>query len=271
MIKKEDMKKILSIIMIFAVWTAAFADEFSRGQKAFEDGNYKTATEVFLKELEKSPESAALMFDLGTSYTLDGNLGLGRLFMERAYRLDPRNNAIKTNLAYISSRVDDANRASMTGKRGSVEPDPRGFIGEFNHKVSAEFTSNYWATFAVISFILFLGAVALYLFPQNVAARKVGFFGAILFLIFSGVFIGFSVMAANQARSQEYGVITAYKYALLEEPDSKAKPSSSELNQGSKVRILSEESDLDGNVAWYKVRLNSNYLGWIPASDLEVI
>lgn len=248
-----------------------FAVDYQEGKKAFESGDYQKAADIFAELLERDSNSAALLYDLGTAYTAQGNLGLGRLYLERARRIDPGNGDIRANLEYVNSRVDDANRASMTGKRGSVEPDARGFLGDLHYAVSADYTSNYWAAFAAIAFILCLGSIALYLFPSNVAARKVGFFSAILFLFFTGVFLSFSVMAANQAKSREYGVITAYKYELLEEPESKSKPACSPLTQGTKVRIVSEEADVEGNVAWYKVRLNSGYLGWIPASDLDVI
>ncbi len=265
------MKKIFSILITLIVSLPVFAVDYAEGKKAFSSGDYQKATDIFGELLKRDSNSAALLYDLGTAYAAQGNLGLGRLYLERAGRIDPGNGNIRANLEYVSSRVDDANRASMTGKRGSVEPDARGFLGDMHHTVASDYTSNYWAAFAVMAFILCLGSIALYLFPSNISARKVGFFGALLFLFFTGVFLTFSVMAANQANSREYGIITAYKYELLEEPESKSKPACSPLTQGTKVRIVSEESDVEGNVAWYKVRLNSGYLGWIPASDLEVI
>ncbi|MDE5880189.1 MAG: SH3 domain-containing protein, partial [Muribaculaceae bacterium] len=43
------------------------------------------------------------------------------------------------------------------------------------------------------------------------------------------------------------------------------------LTKGTEVRIVSEETDAEGNVTWYKVRLNSDYIGWVAADDLELL
>lgn len=265
------MKKLLIVMWLWLTVITAAAGNYETGAKAFETGNYPLAISEFEAMVNKGEGNAAVLYDLGTSYAAQGNFGAARLNLERAYRLDPGNSEIKGNLAYVTTKVDDANRTAMTGKRGSVEPDARGFIGDIHHAISAEFTSNYWAAFAVCAFILLLGSVALYLFPSNVAARKVGFFGGLIFLAFTIIFLIFSEMSARQSRNREYGIIMAYKYELLEEPDSKSRVASSPLTQGSKVRIISEEADIDGNVSWYKVRLNSGYIGWIAAKDIEVI
>lgn len=262
---------LIAFVAILGCFSAASADDYSIGAEAFRKGDYPKAIEIFQKITDNYEPSAALLYDLGTAYAAQGDFGNARLYLERAYKLDPGNKDIKSNLSYVTSKVDDANRSVMTGKRGSVEPDPRGFLGDTHQKIARDHTSDYWALFAVISFILFLGSVALYLFPSNIAARKVGFFAGLIFIIFSGIFIGFSISARNESLNHDYGIIVAYKFDLLSEPEVNSKPSSSTLTQGTKVRIVSEEADPDGNVAWYKVRINGNYLGWIPASELQII
>lgn len=265
------MRNIVTVILLIMGIITVRAGKYEDAEKAFASGNYAEAAGLFEDMLNRGENSASIYYDLGTCYAAEGNMGLARLNLERAYRQEPGSKEIKGNLEYVVNKIDDANRASMTGKRGSVEPDAKGFVGEIHDTITTSYTSNYWATLGAISFILTLGSVALYLFPSNVAARKVGFFGGLTFLSFTVLFLVFSVMGAQAARSHEYGVITAYKYELHEEPEMKSRPSASPLTQGTKVRIISEESDIDGNVSWYKVRLNSGYIGWIEAKDMEVI
>lgn len=269
------MKKYIltALLLLSGILSILRAEEISydAGAKAYEAGDYKKAAQIWSRLAEESGTSADLYYDLGNAYCAEGDLGHARLYYERAYRLAPKSEPMYTNLQYVVSKVDDANKASMQGKRGSVVPEEVGFLQNIHQNVAYDHTSDYWALYAVISFILLLGAIALYLFPSNVAARKTGFFTALIFFFFSGIFLIFSFMARNAAESRDYGVITAYKVELLTEPSSGSKPSASPLNQGTKVRLLSEESDVDGNVAWYKVRLNSSYVGWLPASDVEVI
>ncbi len=266
--------RILSLLVLL---TAAFGSlmagevSYDAGAKAYREGKYAEAAEIWSRLAEETGTSADLYYDIGNAYCAEGDLGHARLYYERANRLAPGNEPMATNLRYVISKVDDANKATMQGKRGTVVPDDPGFLQTVHQNVARDHTSDYWALYALFSFLLLLGAIALYLFPSNVAARKTGFFTAIIFLFFSVVFVTFSVMARNAAESHDFGVITAYKIELLTEPSSGSKPSASPLTQGTKVKLLTEESDVEGNVAWYKVRLNSNYVGWIPASDLEVI
>lgn len=267
------MKILKYILLLFCVWSVGnvSAQTLSEAEKEYASGNYAEAVKGFEAVAEKDGTSAALLYDIANCYCNLGQWGLGRLYMERAFRLDPGNSRIKTNLTYIASKVDDSNLASMQGKRGTVTPDDDGFIGSFRKAVAENHTSDYWSLFAAMAFILTIASVALYLFSSNVGARKVGFFGGLLFIGFCGVFLAFAFMARSQAQRHDQGVVTTYKTELLTEPNPSSKPSSSPVNQGTKMKVVAEEADLEGNVAWYKVRLNSSYTGWISASDFTII
>lgn len=247
------------------------AEMESAAAKAYADRDYERAISLYEELAQTNGVSPGLYYDLGTAAARKGDLGLARLSLERARRLDPQSSQIRRNLDYVSNRVNDANRASMKGERGSVDEDPVGFLGRVHRSIAADHRSDYWSLFGWISFILILGSVALYLFPSNVAARKVGFFSAIIFTSFTLIFLTFAFMADKESRQREYGVVTAYKIELSAEPDSGSKSVSSPLTQGSKVRVIGEEADAEGQTSWYKVRLNSNYVGWLPVSDLEII
>lgn len=243
----------------------------SQAAREYAFHHYERATALYEEMAQTDGASAGLYYNLGTSAARQGDLGLARLSLERAYRLDPGSSKIRHNLEFVTMKVDDANRASMKGERGSVDEDPVGFLGRVHRSIAADHRSDYWSLFGWISFILILGSVALYLFPSNVAARKVGFFSAIIFTSFTLIFLTFAFMADKESRQREYGVVTAYKIELSAEPDSGSKSVSSPLTQGSKVRVIGEEADAEGQTSWYKVRLNSNYVGWLPVSDLEII
>ena len=80
-------------------------------------------------------------------------------------------------------------------------------------------------------------------------------------------------MGAAEADNQEYGVIVAYKAELKTEPIRNNNSGKNEgvLTRGTKIRIISEETDAEGTVNWYKVRLNSDYIGWVEAKEIEII
>ena len=79
-------------------------------------------------------------------------------------------------------------------------------------------------------------------------------------------------MAANAADSHDTGVVTAFKVTLLTEPGKDADANKGGvLTKGTVVQILSEEVDAEGKTTWYKVRMNTDYIGWVAASDMAVV
>lgn len=265
------MRRII-IYWIFAsaalsVWAAA-PDNASA---PYAKGDYQTAIAGYTDMMEKNGESASLLYNLGNCYYQSGNRHSAVLCYERALRLDPGNKEIKNNLAYLSSKVADANRAEAKGKNVRTAEDAESFFESLRNSIAREHSSNMWAGMAAGAFVLFIVCCALYVFISNVLVRKIGFFAGILVAVCAILFIPFSYMAArNQTRDDE-AVVKAYKTVLLTDPDAESKPSSLPLTTGTKVRILNAEPADSEKPAWYKVRLNSDYVGWIQADKIEVI
>lgn len=232
---------------------------------------YAEAADAYLAVSKVDGVSAALYFNLANCYAQIGDYGKAILYYSRAHRIDPSDKKIKNNLSYFTSKVEDSNRAELRGRKISVSPDPETFFSTVHRLIACDVRSDVWATFSVVSFILFLGGVAVYLFVGNVLMRKIGFFGGIILFIASVLCIVFSFMSAGYFDSHDRAVLQAYKTELLIEPSSDAKAATNLLCQGSVFEIVAEETDIDGAPAWYKVRMNADVEGWIKASDVEVI
>lgn len=237
----------------------------------YEKGDYKMAAEAFLAQAKEKGTSAGLYYNLGNCYAQMGDIGSAILYYSRASRLDPSDKQIKNNLGFYSSKVEDSNRAELRGKKISVAPDPETFFTAAHRFIAKEVRSNTWAVCSAVSFVLFLGCVAVYLFCSNIILRKSGFFGGIILLFLSGIFLVFSFMGANAYSSHDKAVLMAYKSQLVIEPSSDAKPAADQLCQGTVFDIVAQESAVDGAPSWYKVRLNSDIEGWIKADQIEII
>lgn len=268
-------KYIISLFLLllssFVAYADAQAPSMDMANSLYENGEYAKAADAYLALAKVDGVSAPLYFNLANSMAQSGNYGAAILYYSRAYRLDPSDKKIKNNLNYFSSKVEDSNRAELRGKKISVAPDPETFFGTVNRLIAAEVRSNTWADLSVACFILVLAGVAVYLFCSNVLLRKIGFFGGILMLFMSVVFIIFAFMSAAHFDSHDQAVLMTYKTPLLIEPSSDAKPATNQLCQGTSFQIVAEETDVEGNPTWYKVRLNSDIEGWLKASDLEII
>lgn len=272
---KNNSYKILLVALLAYVscGISNASPSVATADSAYNAGNFKEAQSLYLQISEEQGVSAALLFNLGNAYLQDGDYGNAMVCYQKAKKLDPSNKKINTNLKYLSGKVEDANKAEQKGKRKRVTEDTPNFFQTVNTYVAKDKSSNSWAIWAAGSFLLFSGCVCLYLFNSQVLMRKAGFFGGLILLGISMICLVCAYMGAAEAESHEYGVITAYKVALQTEPTSATDQGQNEgiLTRGTKVRIISEETDAEGTVNWYKVRLNTDYIGWVPSNDLSVI
>ncbi len=271
------MKKILLIIIAVVCSLPIYASGkaelrlLESADSAYRAGNYTLAVEAYDSVARTYGTSAALYYNLANAWYEGGNIGMARLNLERSHKLAPGNKQIANNLAYVSMKIQDANTADLKGKKGNIKPDEPNFWDGVTKSICEDRSSNYWAGFAAMSFLLLIAAAAFYLFSSNVSARKVGFFGGLIFLFFSVVFLLFSFSAARWFDREDAGVITAYKIELLTEPSPDSKASTSPLNRGTKLEVTGIETGIGGKPAWYRVRLNRSNSGWVRADDFELI
>lgn len=263
---------VLIIRLLFLIAPVyAFADSSIDPSVLYADGKYQEAVSKYL-EIEKSQgTSSSLCFDIANSYAQMGDLGHAMLYYSRAHRMNPGNKEIKNNLNFFTSKVEDSNRAELKGKKISVSPDHETFFTTADRIIARDVLSDTWAIWSALAFVLFIGCVAIYLFCGNVILRKTGFFGGLLLLVLSVIFIVFAFWAESNQNSKDSCVLMSYKTELLVEPSSDAKPATTQLCQGTCLEIVAQETDVQGSANWYKVRLNSNFEGWIRSSDVEII
>lgn len=243
-----------------------------KADSAYASKDYGEAVRLYSSIAEQEGTSVALLYNLGNSYFQEGDYGNAMVCYQRARRLDPSNKEVNANIKYLSSRVEDANKAEQKGRRLKVGADEPSFFQTVHKSVASDTSTDTWAVWGAVSFILFTACLALYIFTRNVALRKTGFFGGIVLLSASILFVVFSFMSARAFHSESEGVLTGFKTVLQTEPGKESGSGKNPvLTKGTIVRILSEEVDAEGNVTFYKVRLNSDYIGWVAASELTVI
>lgn len=270
---KTRIFTFLTLILAFVAKGVAASPELLRADSAYAAKDYARAAELYKHVAETEGTSVGLLFNMGNAYFEEGDYGNAMLCYERAHRLAPSDKKVNSNLRYLSNRVEDANKAEQKGKRFKTSADELSFFQSVHKSMAKDTSSNLWAVLAAAAFVVFVGCVALYIFTRIVVLRKIGFFGGIVMLAASLFFIIFAFMGARAYHSDSEGVLLGFKTELLTEPG--ASPSNTEkaliLTKGTVVQILSEEVDAEGSVTWYKIRLNSDYIGWVPASELERI
>lgn len=264
-------KVITAIILLMSGVFAMHAGQAEDAAKAYGDGDYAGAITCYEQLQHDRGTSSELLFNLGQAYTRAGNLGQAMLCYQRALRLNPSNSEVLDNIRYVESKVQDANQSELKGKKMSVIPEAPSFFTSIKNYITRRHTSNGWAIWSGVTFVLFCICVALYVFADMVMVRKIGFFGGFSMLGLSIVFLIFAFMAAGAASNINEGVITEYKIELRADPSTSAKIVTSPLTQGTIMQIMDTEEDRNGKPEWYKVRLNNDYVGWIRNDSFEPI
>ena len=258
------MKQILAISLFVCISLHMAATTIgSRADSAYNKENYREAIELYRQSIELEGKSSTAYYNLGNAYFRNDNLGMAVLNYERALRLDPTNSDARQNLEFVRSRIQDRPEDDTT------------FFSTIHNKVVSAFTPDTWAWLAFAIFVLLAGAVALYIFSNEIVLRKAGFFGGLVLLFVFAYSLFVAADAAGTAQSHESAVVTAPSTQLSSAPRA-AKTASDKvvtIHEGTKVEIVDSVATPDDPASpkWYEVKINNNTRAWLRAIDVERI
>ena len=145
------MKKIGLVIaaLLFAMLGQAQTEScdqwFADGNAAYNEGNFEQALEMYDNILASGVESATLYYNLGNTYYKTKEYAKAILYYEKALKLDPSNEDIKTNLEIANLAVVD-----------KINPIPQSFIAKWWNSLKSLFSADGWAWLSVAAFALLL-------------------------------------------------------------------------------------------------------------------
>ena len=256
------MKQVIITILLtlLALPVMAAGTGIDRANQAYKQELYNEALKLYLQEAKQTGVSSALYCNIGdTYYRLKDNVH-AVLYYERALLLDPSNDDARFNLEFVRSKMqlpDDAGDS---------------WFSNWVDQTVSRLSSNAWAVIAIATFLLFLAAVAAYLFLDNVMRRKIGFFGGAVLIVVS--------ILANLAAFHVYHKATGGNGAIImpesvtlstapREPRDKEEEAF-ELQQGTRVEIVDSITDKTHG-KWLQVSTAGGHKAWLKAKDIEVI
>jgi len=242
---------LLALMLPLAAGAAVVTKE--NADEAYLKGDYQQAIKDY-ESLLKNGESADLYFNLGNAYFRTDDITRAIINYERAHMLSPGDNDIQFNLQFARSKTID----KLTPESEMF------FVGWYQSLVN--FTSvDRWAKMAVVSIILVLTLLLLYLFADNITLRKVGFFGAVAFLL---LFIFANIFAYQQKRQLENrngAIVVSSSVSIYKSPADNA-DTSFVLHEGTRVDIT--DRSIKG---WREVRIADGREGWLHENTIEEI
>lgn len=254
-------------MMLFAAAGAVAAKDNSalaeKANAAYEKDDFNQAVSLYEQAAREEGTSSQLYYNMGNAYYRLGSLGKAVLCYERALLLNPGNDDARTNLNFVNDKLQ------LKIDRGSSFF--RDTIGGFVSRTS----SDAWGRVGIGSFLLFLVAVAVYIFSDAVLLRKIGFFGGGLLLLLSILANICAFYTHSLAVDKSYAIVTIPSATLSTSPRV-PKDKTEEafmLNEGTKVEIVDSVAGNTGGVPmkWLDVKADEQHRAWIKSTDVEKI
>ncbi len=251
------MKRAISIIGFLTICSLTFASVddslMSRGNDAYQQGDYETAAACYYEIVDHGNEGAVLYYNLGNACFKCKQTAEALLWYERALRLDPSNEDIKHNIAFANQQITD-----------KIEVLPQLFIVRWWNALSRSMTATGWAVMAVVFAALFALSVALMLVSRrrwlSVAAVVLAFV-SLLIAVFSLIF---ATKEAKRYVNQSEAIVMQSVVNAKGTPDESG-TSLFVIHEGLKVAVT------DRVGGWLEIRLPNGEKGWVEASAVEVI
>lgn len=224
---------------------------------AYRNQDFKSSIKLYEEAIslgiKDNKISSQLFYNLGNAYFKDNQLGKAILNYERALLLDPGDGDIRHNLRFANNRKVD--RIATSGDL---------FITNWFKSVRNLYSSNVWATLAIVFFVAMLIAVAVYLFVRILWARKVAFYAGIVLFIFMIIANIFSFSQKKERLRGDSAIVMVGAAAVNASPDVNSNQLF-ELHEGTKVKVRSS----DGN--WREIEIANGSVGWTSEDNIEII
>jgi len=221
---------------------------------SFENGDFKSAAKYYQLELDSTAGNFELFYNLGTTYCKLGDLGQGRLYLEKAALIKPGSKATQKNIKWIKTELSEF-----------IAPIPEFFLLSIWKRLAASLPFNIWYFFSLFSLCL-----AAFMLWQMLFSNKNGFkskfflpgflIAIILFLL--TYYLGQTRF--NQLTARDYYVVVHEEATLKEKPEGETEIIQS-LIPGTKVKTESKLGD------WYKVTVEDGSKGWTKGKNLAEI
>lgn len=238
--------KILFLFGIFLILTSNICADFSNkdfqnANESYKNGNFEESIKLYKKIIFDGYYSSELFYNLSNAYYRLGKIGQSLVYIEKAYKLTPRDSDIRYNRNILLIR---------TGDKDSLL-----------YKCISFFSINEIFFINLSLYILFfINLFVWYYYKEN---WFYWFKFIIMNLLILFLILGF--ISYKEIFSRKYGVVITSYANIYSEPKENSTIGFTASN-GKKLEILNK------NDSWYEVGEKTKALkGWIKKEDVEVI
>jgi hypothetical protein len=254
------------IAMVLSAWIASAeeittqgvatksADElWTEAERAYREGEFAEAVVAYEAIIAQGMESAELYYNLGNAYFKQNNLGRSILFYNRAQLLNPSDEDVHHNLMYARTKTKD-----------NIQQLPEFFFVRWVKDIREWMSSDGWAMWSLLSFVVAVASLLIYLLMRSVVWRKVGFYMMSLAVL---IFITTTLFAASSRKmlvERDGAVVMSGAVSVKSSPDKNA-TELFVLHEGTELKLSGEDG------TWCEVQIADGRTGWIEQMHIEKI
>ncbi len=240
--------------VLFAAFAQDYSSQLEEAKQLYDEGKYLASAEKYEAVLDQSEKiSFEVYYNLGNAYFKANKLPEAILNYERAKKINPNNEDLLFNLEIANQQVVD-----------EFEKVPELGINKWYKSFVFSLSSNVWAYLSVFTFIALLVALAFFLTAKNINTKKAALSTTIVCLLISGLALLFASTQKSMTLKNKEAIIFAPNVTATSAP---AEQSTSlfVLHEGTKVQVIEEQPN------WVRIKISDGNIGWLPASDVELI
>jgi tetratricopeptide (TPR) repeat protein len=254
---KSIITFIIFLLCTFSLSSNSVRDSaetyLQQANEFYQKNQFEDAIGLYSKTVDLQFESTVLYYNLGNAYFKNGENAKAILWFEKARRLDPNNEDIIHNVAFVQQKLID-----------KIEVLPELFIVKWWNVCSNLFTENQWANLSIIACSIFALCFLLILLIRISWIRTTTIFIIILASFLTIFSLVFAKKVTNRYTQQPEGIIMQHVINVKSTPNEKG----SDLfviHSGLKVGITDRLNE------WVEIRLPNGEKGWILAGQIEEI
>lgn len=250
------MRKIITTITLLFAFLVAFAQPealLKQANDLYASNNFAEAIKTYESILGQGYESGTLYFNLGNAYYKNGNITRAIINFERAKLLMPADDDVQFNIDLANQFIVD-----------KIEPLPRPFFVKWGISILNLYTTDGWARFSLITFILCLAGAIAYFFSVSPIIKKSAFIAAIVLIVLSISTFAMAKKQKAKIENRKEAIITVPTVTVKSSPDESG-TNLFVLHEGVKVKLKEEL----GN--WVNIKLEDGNSGWVNKDTFEKI
>lgn len=225
----------------------------SAADSAYIENDFATAIQIYETILE-TEEAAEIYYNLGNSYYKSGDVARAILNYERALLLKPGNGDIRANLKIARSKTVD-----------KVDEVPEIFFVSWIKSLINSTSVDVWGRWGIAFFLLMLVGLYFFFFAKKVVLRKTGFICSLAFLFLTACANIFAFYQKGTLVNRNTAIVITPSVTVRSTPN-KSGTSLFILHEGHKVTL--KDNSMKN---WKEISLEDGKIGWVSASDIEVI